>query len=386
MSNVNDEISEGVIAYLKSTRFILPDITNSQNKIGEILYKSKIEYINILSESFGINVKVHIVYTDSLRSEAITLDNDMYIIHDRYLGQTINMMNRLFLYNSSDHTKIVYLHKIISQIFSRYGFYEESIFAARRYVDSREEMDYKVKQAEDGSQKHALYTVRQEYFILLHELAHLIFKKNPKELNDYSEGVYEWIKKYSSFKDQVSSNLCMDIARRNDLVEEFCCDRFAIVHLVVHDEIYGAGDNFEDIKAIILTFLHLRTIMLIESICSSEQNYDFEKRMCSFDMEGNLYVMFYNMRVHHIKEFCYTMFSSPELEIDEVHAEVSEIMDKHAEEFLSPAISTTLHLLYTASLRNSIHNEFEFIENNIDELSQMVKRRSSAILHLFDYK
>jgi len=405
-----------IARYLASTRLDLPDITSTDSKTrssDNTMYEPMIGYINTLSEGLGIQVDIEIVYTDSFKSEAVTLNNRMHIIHDRYLGQVINMLNRLFLYGASHETRLTYSHKLASQIFSRYGFYEESIFAAQIYQDEKESMDHKKKQAENGSLIHGLYTHIQELYILLHEHAHLVFKDNKELLSQISEDVREWIIDYGqkessqklmmealSQKDipsdelkfymenmdkltehaQLANDFCIEISNRTDLVEEFCCDRLAILHMVPYLKALSQLKSSDYIKAIVLCFLHLRTIQLLEARCSIETNYKFEDRENIFDLQENLYTIFYNARLHHIKEFCYDLFISEESEYEEIHSNISEMMYSHSDDILSPAENVVSNLLYSKEIRSGMKQQFDYIKENMKP-DQHFMRIVSAMLH-----
>ena len=409
-----NNLPEKVAAYLSSTRFMLPISEDESAAADEnLMYRSIKDYVNFLSNGLGINVKLSIVYSDALRSEAIAIDDEMYIVHDRYLGQAVNMLNRLFLYNASKHSKIIYAHKLVSQIFSRYAFYEESVFAAQKYQDGKEDMDHQEKQKQDGSHIHGIYIHIQELYIILHEHAHHIFRTNEELLADLSKDVREWIRSYGekeSNKDVVmqtllnadvpddemefyksnldkiieqgklTSRFCEEISKRPDLVEEFCCDRLAILHMVPYLIRLDNIKIIDQIKAIVLCFLHLRTIQLLEARCSFEEIHSFEDRQNKYDIHENIYSVFYNARIHHIKEFCYDLLISSEDKFEEVHSEVSEMMYLHTDEILSPAESVMANLLYSHEIRDLMREQFDYIKEHMSE-SQHIQRVVSAILH-----
>lgn len=408
-----DHLPEKISDYLSSTRFMLPKAGEGDASNDELIYKPIREYVNLLSDGLDLKVDIHVVYSDALKSEAIAIDGQMCIIHDRYLGQALNMMNRLFIYGASKHTKTIYAHKLVSQIFSRYAFYEESVFAAQQYQNGRNEMDHQERQREDGSLIHGPYTHIQELYVILHEHAHHLFRTNRELLDDINGDVKEWIidygqkerdidvlrkamstddisddeKKYyeenlNKFIEhgEIAAKFCQEIANRSDLVEEFCCDRLAILHMLPYLSRMKNFSNRDKIQAIILCFLHLRTIQLLEARCSFEEARDFHKRHNKFDLQENLYTIFYNARLHHIKEFCYDLLITSEDEHKEIHSHVSTMMYEHSDEILSPSENVMTHLLYDKELREMMSEEFDYIKKNMSE-SQHIQRVVSAILH-----
>ena len=312
------DVSPEVWHYLNSTRLLMPEgVDESSTHASQMMYEPVFRFINELSSALGMNVKIVHVYTDSIRSEAITCNGQYYIVHDQYLGQVMNMLNRIYIYDASRETKLTYFYKLASQLLSRYGFYEESIFAARRYQESKPMMDHQKKQEIAGSLKHAFYTTVQELYILLHEHAHLMFKRSPELLNDLSASVVSWIEEFgakeagvteelllklmSGFGEEdrafieedmkdflasrhMASDFCKQILGRRDLIEEFCCDRLALTHLHLYLAHKQLCDPPDQVQAIICCFLHLRTLQMMEARCSLETNHDFKDRTDLFDI------------------------------------------------------------------------------------------------------
>ncbi len=401
-------------AYLESTRFVLP---NSYDKdfqdSTKLIYQVPIDYLKMVSTAYETDAEIQIIYSDSLKSEAITVGGKNHIIHDRYLGQSLSMLNRLFLYEASDSTKITYAYKINSQILSRYGFYEEAIFSAQCYQDLRNEMDHKEKQAKDGTLVHAKYIHIQELFILLHEHSHLVFKKKDQNYVEIRGDVNEWLGSYikteQSTKELYSTLLAdksiseeerafiednfdslihssnikakfiKEIMNRDNLMEEFCCDRLAIVHLLPYIN-QSSLSSSEATKAIIICFLHIRAIQLSEIRCSLENESSFEKRENKINLEENLYSTFYHARLHHIKDFCYQFLLGNDNDIQTVHEEISNIMSDHSDDILTPIQNVISTLLYDPVHREEMNRAFQYVQDNMPS-GQYNKRVVSAILH-----
>lgn len=409
------DVSPEVWNYLNSTRLLLPKgLDQSSTRTSQMMYEPVFGFITELSSALGIDVKIVHVYTDSIRSEAITCNEQYYIVHDQYLGQVMNMLNRIFLYESSRETKLTYFHKLSSQLFSRYGFYEESVFAASRYQESKSTMDHQQKQENAGSLKHTIYTSVQELYILLHEHAHLMFKRFPELLEELTASVVSWIEEFgakeagmteellleliSEFGEEerafiekdmeqflesrkISSDFCKQIIDRRDLIEEFCCDRLALTHLHLYLSQRQLCDPRDQVQAIICCFLHLRTLQMMEARCSLETNHDFKNRTDRFDITEGLYATFYNARIHHAKDFCYDLFLESEDEVIAVHSAVTEMMDHHSDEILANAESVLSFILYDPRIRETMDKEFAYIRDNLP-VGQSIRRVISAILHL----
>ena len=410
MKGISPELS----SYLESTRFILPQSHDEKfEETTQLIYRAPVEFLNLVSKAYGTNVEIKIIYSDSIKSEAITINGKNFIVHDRYFGQAISILNRLFLYKASSSSKITYSHKIISQLLSRYGFYEEAIFAAQYYQDLRGEMDHQKKQEQDGTLVHGKYIHIQEIFILLHEHSHLIFKQKNTFKDEISADVSDWLDSYikkesesealyrSMLSDEtipkverefisehfdcliqnskLNNKFCKEIQNRKDLLEEFCCDRLAIVHILPYIE-QSSLERKEAIKAVIICFLHLRAIQLTELRCSMEEQLDFDKRENKLKLEESLYFTFYHVRLHHIKDFCYEFLLTNEDDAQKIHEEISSIMDEHSDEILSPMQNVISTLLYDSIYREKMARDFKYIRDNLPE-GQYEKRVVSAILH-----
>jgi hypothetical protein len=368
------------------------------------------DYVKKISRHFEVDVDLAIVYTDSFRSEAIVVDDKTILVHDRYLGQALNMLNRLFLYKASGTTICIYLHKLVSHIFSRYGFYPEAIFAGRIYVSDKKKMDHKRKQK--NRTIHGMYTQIQELFVMLHENAHALLNKQPNIIDDIANDVRKWILTYGEVEDDIensfdkllTSNIseedkqiykasrdeivelgkaraayCKQIAKRKDLIAELSCDRLAILHMMPYFFKQHTIKSEDFIKAVLLCLLHLRSFMLAELRCSVEHELEFTQRSPKITRTEDIYTTFYNARLHHIKDFCYMMFQLKGEQFHKIHDMVSSLMDEHSDLILAPILNLTNVLLYDPGIRERMDLEFKFIQGKMPE-GQTERRFVSAML------
>lgn len=409
-----------VRAYLESTRFSFGRLLfqDGESEQSELLYGRFESYLERIGTALNAPATFGVVYTDMMRSEAITIRGQSFIAHDRYFGQVINMMNRLFLYGASYKTKQIYFHKVASQILSRYGMDGHAIFAANQYRWARDEMDHHERQEELGSLKHGLYTSIQELLVLLHEQAHVIFKRHPDMLEALAQDVREWVLKFGSKRvnwdellklewteaervalqqqqakcaesERVQEDLSSAIAARLDLVEEFACDQLAIINVLG----YFAGDSFvasnkeevhtfnltDKVIAVLLCFLNMRTLQSMEALCALHG----QESPGVISLEEGLYMTFYNARLHRAKELVYELVLQSEEEIGIVHESVKQLMDDHSDEIFSPAISSLRHLLNDEEVQKEATRHAQLLHDSLDVDDQMSRRYVSALLHLF---
>lgn len=344
-------------------------------------YSALTETVQAIASGYGIDVSVEVVYTDAMRSEAVMFADQCFIIYDRYAGQVTNMMNRLFLYGASRRTKLIYFHKLISQILSRYGFYEESGFAARRYQQQRHEMDHQKRQAEAGSNRHALYTVMQEMYVMLHELTHVLLRQDAGLKELLHDDVAQWLRDFAERNASKDMGLraaghFSEILARADLMEEFCCDRFAgmilpdvLVRLFGVNQASGVSERGamaeERVKSVVLCLLNLRTVQLLEARCSAESRYDFNDRVEGPSILDSMYATFYTARVHHGKECCYETLKIEADKLELLHADVTRLMADHSDEILCPALQILSLVMYDREVRESMAAEFDLIRKNL---------------------
>jgi hypothetical protein len=408
--------------YLESTRFSLHRVllSDEEPEQSELLYGPFRDYLNRIGEAFDAPATFGVVYTDMMRSEAITIHGQSFIVHDRYFGQVINMMNRLLLYGASRNTKLSYFHKVASQMLSRYGMDGHAIFAANRYREARSEMDHLLRQREVGSLRHGLYTSIQELLVLLHEQAHVVFKRHPEMLTALSQDVREWVLEFG--KKRVASDelleqdwtdaerafllereaeiaesnraqeaICEAIATRQDLVEEFACDQLAIINVLG----YFAGDRFtvpneeaprafdvtDKVSAVLLCFLNMRTLQSMETLCSLHGE-GTPVPPGSLSLTEGIYATFYNARLHRAKELVYDLMLDSEEEFRAVHQAVMQLMDHHTDEIYSPAISSLQHLLNNEEVQSEAARIGQTLRDSREIDDPIGFRYVSAFLHL----
>lgn len=411
-----------VRVYLESTRFSFGrlQLGDDEPEQSELLYGRFQDYLDRIGEAFNAPATFGVVYTDMMRSEAITIRGQSFIAHDRYFGQVINMMNRLLLYNASDKTKHIYFHKVASQMLSRYGMDGHAVFAANQYRWARDEMNHLVRQHEVGSLKHGLYTSIQELLVLLHEQAHVVFKRHPEILAALSQDVREWVlnygKKRVAFDELLEQDwtvaerasllerkaeitesrraqeaICEAISARQDLVEEFACDQLAIINVlgyftgnsfaVLNEEKPRAFDVTDKVIAVLLCFLNMRTLQSMETLCSLH-GQETPVPPGSLSLTEGLYATFYNARLHRAKELVYELVLDSEDEFTAVHQVVMKLMDRHTDEIFSPAISSLQHLLNDEEIQKAAGRIGQTLRDSLDVDDQLDRRYVSALLHL----
>ncbi|HAS6966961.1 TPA: hypothetical protein I7303_23440 [Vibrio parahaemolyticus] len=391
-----------ILEYLNETRFDIP-LGSSANSSAQILYGNTIQYIESLILHLKLKASFCIIYTDSFKSEVVQHSNENYIIHDRAFGQCINMLNRIFLYDCSDETSKIYMHKLISQMSSRYGFFNESVFLGNKYKSFKNRMNHKEKQG--NSRIHTKYTEVQELFVLLHEIGHLSLN-NETEFNvSVHEDVRCWLIEHQKVESDNSTDYSVlsghedidlskfdkylhdsklntkTIVNNEKMVEEFSADRLAFLYLLPNFNERTNLDKVDLIKSIVLCFLHLRAIQLLEYSLSTEENDSLYDRKKEFSLDVGLTFRFYNMRLQHIKHFMYDLLEIKSEERTTIDNQVSEIMYKHTDLILEPCFGVFNAVFYDRKFRNRYQKDFIRISKKMPK-GIMTKRAATALLHL----
>lgn len=187
-------IPKEVRSYIASTRFELPRLGGWLfNLLQSSAYRGITNHVLRMASKYDIDLGIHIVRTDSMRTEIVGCRGKHFLIYDSYFRQVVNSLNRLFVYNCPREQIETYSWKLCSHALSRYGFFELSAVSGMLYKYKKVNMDHISRRnvgprAVDGLQKHTIYTPVQEAFVMLHEVAHLLLKTKP----DFAGEMTKW--------------------------------------------------------------------------------------------------------------------------------------------------------------------------------------------------
>lgn len=155
--------------YINATRTISNRTPNSH------LY---IPHYQVIKEAFGFGVSLpvlKIVYSIQKSTEIVELDDGLFLIYDQYLGQSMNMFNRILLNSTDRFDTVMYLYKLLAEEFATRGQSIPAVIFALSYQDFKRQQD-SFKHDKDVFQR-GIFTSCQELFIIAHELAHWVIDK-----------------------------------------------------------------------------------------------------------------------------------------------------------------------------------------------------------------
>ena len=155
--------------YIAQVRMDFPERINSgfyEAMKGEVFAR--------FVETFCLPVQFRLVYTPSRRTERISLGGETWLIYDQYLGQTLNLLNRIFVEAEGERPAIVYFHKYAAERALEYGKPLAGVYLANRYAEGRDIL----KSRGGDDLRRISYTILQERFAIFHELGHELLESD----------------------------------------------------------------------------------------------------------------------------------------------------------------------------------------------------------------
>lgn len=287
--NIND--------YINSTRFIKKEETfgyyyDMYNIITSTFDNKRIEFPELV-----------VCYSTERTCEFVSINEKDYIIYDQYLGQSINMLNRIYFNSTDKYDSLTYAYKVLCEICHYSSKIELSKLLYTSYaINKYNHISYKQKK---NYVERSKYTYFQEFFVLMHEVAHWLLSKKDKsqlikikreQLIDYvfaskdiddpnrTDNLLQDIdalfdKPFNSYKDYISvekinelNNLInldninlydkeMELIQHDDdFIEECICDDIACQFLV---DIMKKRYNISKISSLKIIYMALQNLELL---------------------------------------------------------------------------------------------------------------------------
>lgn len=152
-------------------RYIAQMRLNHPDRVEEEMYDLIVgDTFRTFAGHFGLTTSLRIVYTPSRRAERLRIGGESWLIYDQYLGQTFNILNRIFFNAEGEREAIAYFHKYIAERTLEYGQAELGIEPANFYAEQKNLL----RKTVDGNPLRAAFTILAEQFAVFHELSHEI--------------------------------------------------------------------------------------------------------------------------------------------------------------------------------------------------------------------
>lgn len=248
--------------------------------INHIYYDSIYLHVKNALKKHNIHVTFQTVYSLNRKNETLEINNKNFIIYDQYLGKTINLFNKAFLQLNDPHVINHYCFRYLVESFRVKGMGVEAdmFIELGKKTNSFE----KLNSAYRAESLISSYTYIQETFIIFHEIAHLIVKKNPRYLNFRFNKISKYIddqplsilNKLSKQKNENIENFefNLDDKRRKNLVEEITCDYIATKYTFEALLELNLLEPAQFCEAIYLGLRSMRSLNLLDGYITSYSN------------------------------------------------------------------------------------------------------------------
>ncbi len=230
-----------------------------------------------------------VTFSRSRKTDILRLKGKEYLVYDQYLGQTLNMLNRIY-FNSNEPFHIqMYACKYLAEQLRVLCNHHGAINFAKAYSELKISSPLPINNVEQRS----IYTLAQETFLIAHELAHLAFRYSDEMKKEFFEDaqqtVEEALQRYAIDTDTPEENNILErynfpredfkkarldlqqqaqhaILTRPHLVEEIACDSFA--NLVTFGTMGGVHkmEEIDFIESISMCMRHLRLLEFFKSL------------------------------------------------------------------------------------------------------------------------
>lgn len=149
--------------YIAQVRLDCPERIqqDSYNYLSGSIFKS-------FTAHFDLKTSLKVVYTPSRRAERVKINGQSWLIYDQYLGQTLNLLNRIFVEAQDGLPAIVYFHKFVAERALEHGMPLQGVCFSNFYAGKRDALQHKGV----DDLRRGLLTVTGEKLAIFHELGH----------------------------------------------------------------------------------------------------------------------------------------------------------------------------------------------------------------------
>ena len=287
--------------------------------------------------------RVAIVYSLSKRSEIVSLDDEPYLIHDRYLGQTLNTLTRILYWAQSPKPGEHIFYRTLAEEALLRGDALGAKLAHGVAADLRRY--WKVRQV-GSSREVFLEVLFQELFVLVHEYCHLLMATLPEFAasrrrigvllteSEYDPAIDEaryvaFRLRYpdgGSFEKFAEIGLVMRTFLRENqalLVDELACDDFALNVLLHYARAEGHPASLP-VRASFLSLRHIRALQYLRDATASEGAHT--------DVGGSVETRLLQARQHRLRTAYHVAANQAGYDLgpeDAVWRELADLSDLH---------------------------------------------------------
>jgi len=184
-----------------------------------------------------------VTYSYSRRVECVEFEGQEYLIYDQYMGQTLNMFNRLAFEDGNTEARVIYFMKYAAERLLQLGDERNALSLAIIHNNLKKNSTYFSNP--NPSEERGLTTFVQELYLMAHETYHSLLKRGNglrKDSRDHAKEFLEGrlrppnqeeLSNVSSQDDRnflavMSVALGFELEIDEELIRELCCDRLAL--------------------------------------------------------------------------------------------------------------------------------------------------------------
>lgn len=234
-----------------------------------------------------------VVNTIEKKTYTIEIDGKYYLIFDRYLIETMHLLNQCVL--EEDQQKVVELlfYKLASEECYNQCKYSSAEVFAGKYLNMFEDV------IKLYSSKNAIpnYLFVQQAFLIAHEIFHFYIHNNPSDQIRgmlAKEAFLQRICDYTEKEDANAAFYMADVIKDKNMVEECLCDSTAVIQTMDVASKTEKLSHLEAGIAMVVALMNQFTISVIQDTIKFSGDISYERIQ-------NLY----NFRLLHLKEIIF---------------------------------------------------------------------------------
>jgi hypothetical protein len=203
----------------------------NEERLSDVPYEGFSSAVRSFCRIYETSPPILIVtYSNFRRSEYLNVDGTTVLIHDQYLGQSLNHLNTITALETVRKESLkVYGSKMIAEHFRSLGLEREAkLHAYSYYISSGASRDL-LSDAMLGEDR-MWHTFIQERYILAHELAHLFVDQHREDLRNSMAEISEYIADSVWLKAADPMSIGSPPFSEQEeqlLIDEILCDSFA---------------------------------------------------------------------------------------------------------------------------------------------------------------
>lgn len=243
-----------------------------EDSLGEFLGKYN-------KDNLFLNYSFQKIYAFNKTSSILISKNNSIILHNRFFGQTLSNLNKIYYYSSDSYPMYCYLFRLIQEEFYSNGYDKFAILLSNYRKLYNLDVNFKNIFNENSSPNQV---VLQEVFILVHEIIHYLFYKRVLDVDKYvnitkkqisnilniiKESDENLIYKKENKRNNIIYSQYQELTNDKEFCEELSCDFFTLEFIKYYFPNFFDENILEE--SIFLLFQHIKILNYIKLSASN---------------------------------------------------------------------------------------------------------------------